>query len=106
MEENRDLNEEIIDETEGTAESAEEVTEEVNEAENNEENDLAIVKKLKEKYKGKVYFNFVPEGGITKYIIKAELEVKNKDELLQIQNDIRYDEIRRGIIYRRWSKSS
>ena len=48
MEENRDLNEEIIDETEGTAESAEEVTEEVNEAENNEENDLALVKKLKE----------------------------------------------------------
>ena len=46
MEENRDLNEEIIDETEGTAESAEEVTEEVNEAENNEENDLALVKKL------------------------------------------------------------
>ena len=43
MEENRDLNEEIIDETEGTAESTEEVTEEVaeevNEAENNEEND-------------------------------------------------------------------
>ena len=65
-----------------------------------------IVKNLKEKYKGKVYFNFVPEGGITKYIIKAELEVKNKDELLQIQNDIRYDEIRIGIIYRRWSKSS
>lgn len=52
MEENRDLNEEIIDETEGTAESTEEVTEEVaeevNEAENNEENDLALVKKLKE----------------------------------------------------------
>lgn len=48
MEENRDLNEEIIDETEGIAESAEEVTEEVNEAENNEENDLALVKKLKE----------------------------------------------------------
>ncbi|CDB15658.1 protein GrpE [Clostridium sp. CAG:221] len=48
MEENRDLNEEIIDETEGRAESAEEVTEEVNEAENNEENDLALVKKLKE----------------------------------------------------------
>ena len=48
MEENRALNEEIIDETEGTAESAEEVTEEVNEAENNEENDLALVKKLKE----------------------------------------------------------
>ena len=48
MEENRDLNEEIIDETEGTAESAEEVTEEVNEAENNEDNDLALVKKLKE----------------------------------------------------------
>ena len=44
MEENRDLNEEISDETEGTAESAEEV----NEAENNEENDLALVKKLKE----------------------------------------------------------
>ena len=50
MEENRDLNEEIIDETEGTAESAEEVTEEVNEAENNEENDLALVKKLKEEH--------------------------------------------------------
>ena len=48
MEENRDLNEEIIDETEGTAESAEESTEEVNEAENNEETDLALVKKLKE----------------------------------------------------------
>ena len=48
MEENRDLNEEIIDETEGRAESAEEVTEEVNEAENNEETDLALVKKLKE----------------------------------------------------------
>ena len=52
MEENRDLNEEIIDETEGTVESTEEVTEEVaeevNEAENNEENDLALVKKLKE----------------------------------------------------------
>ena len=48
MEENRDLNEEIIDETEGTAESTEEVAEEVNEAENNEENDLALVKKLKE----------------------------------------------------------
>ena len=54
MEENRDLNEEIIDETEGIAESAEEVTEEVteevNEAENNEENDLALVKKLKDDY--------------------------------------------------------
>ena len=48
MEENKDLNEEIIDEKEGTAESAEEVTEEVNESENNEENDLALVKKLKE----------------------------------------------------------
>ena len=52
MEENRDLNEEIIDESEGTAETTEEVTEEVaeevNEAENNEENDLALVKKLKE----------------------------------------------------------
>lgn len=65
-----------------------------------------IVKKLKEKYRGKVYFNFVPEGGIAKYIIKVELEVRDKDELLQIQNDIRYDEIRIGVIYRRWSKSS
>ena len=54
MEENRDLNEEIIDETEGTAESAEEVTEEVNEAENNEENDLALVKKLKEENDGQI----------------------------------------------------
>ena len=44
MEENKDLNEEIIDEAEATTES----TEEVNEAENNEENDLALVKKLKE----------------------------------------------------------
>ena len=44
MEENKDLNEEIIDEAEATTES----TEEVNEAENNEETDLALVKKLKE----------------------------------------------------------
>ena len=44
MEENKDLNEEIIDEAEAITES----TEEVNEAENNEETDLALVKKLKE----------------------------------------------------------
>lgn len=65
-----------------------------------------LIKKFKEKYNAKVYFNFVPENGIAKYIIKVEMNIENKDKLLQIQDDIRYDEIRIGIIYRRWSKSS
>ncbi|MCQ2968818.1 MAG: nucleotide exchange factor GrpE [Clostridium sp.] len=48
MEENKDLNEEIIEETDATEEINEEVNEEATEAESNEENDLALVKKLKE----------------------------------------------------------
>lgn len=64
-----------------------------------------LVKKLKEKYKGEVNFNFVPRYGITRYMIRAKLNVESREKLLQIQEDIRYDEIRVRVIYKKWSRA-
>lgn len=63
-----------------------------------------LVRKLKEDYKGNVKFNYVPREGITSYMIRAELDIKSKDILLEIQNSIRYDEIKLGVKYKKWSK--
>lgn len=64
----------------------------------------ALVKKLKEKYNGKVSFNYTPRDGISRYMIRVELDVYNNDKLLEIQKDIRYDEIKVRVIYKRWIK--
>lgn len=63
-----------------------------------------LVKKLKEKYKGEVDFKFTPRDGITSYMIRARLNVESREKLLEIQEDIRYDEIRVRVIYKKWSK--
>lgn len=63
-----------------------------------------LVKKLKEKYKGEVDFKFTPRDGVTRYMIRARLNVESREKLLEIQEDIRYDEIRVRVIYKKWSK--
>ena len=62
-----------------------------------------LVKKLREKYKGRVCFNYNALNGIAKYRIRAEVSVEDRNKLLQIQEDIRYDEIRVRVIYKKWS---
>ncbi|SFU36135.1 hypothetical protein SAMN04487886_101213 [Clostridium sp. DSM 8431] len=63
-----------------------------------------LVRKIKEKYKGNVNFNYIPREGIANYMIRAELDIENKDALLEIQDNIRYDEIRLGVKYKKWSR--